>query len=738
MTRGRRDDGAATASRRPWRRPAGRGWSALAWAAGALVLWAVLARLLSKGLPPGIVLLGVVYGSLYALTAIGIVLVYRADRIINFAQAQLGVLAAVIAIELTVTYGVPYLVSIVVGVLGAIVLGAVVSLLPRRFRNSSRLVLTVATIALAQALAGVSQLVPLVFCNPAHNPNCVSAASHQSFNTPLHVHFSVYPTVFYGNEVVAVVGSVLLVAGLGLFLHRSRYGTAIRAAADNGDRATLLGIPVPRLDTIVWSLAAVLSTLAVLFQVPVQGFVGFETVTGGGTDLLLKALAAAVIGRMDSLPRTAVAAIAIGVFESLATWTFANTAVVDASLVVVIVVALLVQPAGPDSVRDADATTWRAVAAVRPIPRQLARLPEVRWGLRAVLLAVAALAVALPALLQGSQTYLAALVLIYAVVGLSLLILTGWTGQISLGQFGLAGLGGATTAVLFDRHGWPFVAAVAAGIAVGALAALVIGLPALRLQGPFLAVTTLAFGVSVSSYFLAPNHLSWFVTPEVQRDGGRPTFFGHHILVRDWQLYYLCLVAFFFVLMAVRSLRRSRTGSALIATRDNEAAVRTTALNPVRMKLTAFLVSGGIAGFAGALFIVHQRGVNNGSFSADINIALFLMVVVGGLGSITGVVLGAVYVWGTQYFLHGGWSLVASGFGILLLLLVLPEGLGGLVYAVRDRWLRLVAARRGLSAVGVGHPSAPPAGLDPGALAVIDELAPPEIAPSPHPSSVGP
>ena len=192
------------------------------------------------------------------------------------------------------------------------------------------------------------------------------------------------------------------------------------------------------------------------------------------------------------------------------------------------------------------------------------------------------------------------------------------------------------------------------------------------------------------------------------------------------------------VLMAVRSLRRSRTGSALIATRDNEAAVRTTALNPVRMKLTGFLVSGGIAGFAGALFIVHQRGVNNGSFSADINIALFLMVVVGGLGSITGVVIGAIYVWGTQYFLHGGWSLVASGFGILLLLLVLPEGLGGLLYTVRDELLRRVAARRGLSAVGVGHPTDPAAGLDPGTLAAIDELAPPDVTSAPHPSRVGP
>jgi len=728
MTRARPDDGAAPTPAPAPRRHGARGRKGVVvttagWVIAALVLWGVLARLLAKGLPPGIVLFGVVYGSLYALAAIGIVLVYRADRIINFAQAQLGVLAAVIAIELTVTYGVPYLVALLVGVVGAVVLGAIVSLLPRRFHRSSRLILTVATIALAQALAGVSALVPLLFCNPARNPDCINSSSHQSFNTPLHLHFSVYPTIFYGNEIVAVVGAAVLVGGLAWFLRRSRYGVAIRAAADNGDRATLLGVPVPRLDTMVWSLAAALSAIAVLLQVPVQGFVGFQTVTGGGTDLLLRALAAAVIGRMDSLWRTAVAAVAIGVFESLAIWTYSNTAVVDSSLVVVIVVALFAQPAGLH-VRDADSTTWRTVAAVRPIPRLLANLPEVRWGLTGLKLAVAAVALAVPAVLPGSQTYLAALVLIYAIVGLSLLVLTGWTGQISLGQFGLAGLGGATTAVLFGRHGWPFVAAVGAGIVVGALAALVIGLPALRLQGPFLAVTTLAFGVSVSSYILAPNHLTWFVTTQITRDDGRPTFFGHHVLDKDWQLYYLCLVGFFLVLTAVRSLRRSRTGSAMIATRDNEAAAKAVALDTIRMKLTAFLVSGAIAGFAGALFVVHQRGVNNGSFSPDIDIALFLMVVVGGLGSVTGVVIGAVYVWSTQYYLHGGWSLVASGFGILLLLVILPEGLGGLLYGVRDRLLQIVALRRGISVPGVLNRASGPAQADRGTLAVIEDLAP--------------
>jgi branched-chain amino acid transport system ATP-binding protein len=690
--------------------------------AGVLVVWVVLARVLAKGLPPGIVVLGVIYGSLYALVAIGIVLVYRANRIINFAQAQLGVVAAILAIELHVTYGWSYVLSSLTGIGAAIVIGAVVSLLPRHFRKSSRLILTVATIALAQALTGVATIVPLWFCDPSKNQACITATRNESFNTPLHAHISIYPVIFGGNDVVALVSAALLVLALTLFLRYSRYGVAIRAAADNADRAMLLGIPVPRLDTVVWCIAAVLSTTAVLLRVPVLGFSSFQTVSGGGAELLLFTLAAAVIGRMESLPRTAVAAVAIGVYQAVATWTFSNSTFVDATLVLVIVVALLVQR---DAYRRAGSTlgsAWRDIASVRPIPRPLAQLGEVRWSMRLLKAVLLAAALALPAILNSSQTYLAALILIYAVVGLSLLVLTGWTGQISLGQFALAGVGGATTAVLFQRHGWDFALALAAGILVGALVALVIGVPALRIQGPFLAVTTLAFALSVSTYFLAANNLPWFVTVQIDR----PTLFGAAVLGRDWQLYYLCLVSFLLVMLSVRSLRRSRTGRALIATRDNEAATRAAALSTTRMKLTAFAISGGIAGFAGAIFVVHQRGVNSGSFSADISIALFLMVVVGGASSLPGVVIGAVYVWGTQYYLHGGFSLAASGLGILVLLIILPEGLGGLLYRLRDELLRVVARRRGIPITGPFAAPAEATGPDRGAAAILEEVGPPD------------
>jgi branched-chain amino acid transport system permease protein len=674
------------------------GRSQIGWAAGAVVLWVVLNHVLTKGLPFGIILLGIIYGSIYALLAIGIVLVYRGNRIINFAQAQIGVIAAILAIEMNVTYGINFVLSCLIGIVAAVIIGAILSLLPRHFRRSSRLILTVATIGLAQAFAGISAILPILFCNPANNPSCTTAAAHQTFNTPLHTQFTVNPVVFSGNDIVAFVGTAIIVAALAVFMRRSKYGLAIRAASENGERATLLGVPVPRLDTIIWIIAAVLSTVAILLQTPVLGFGGFQTVSTTGDDVLIRILAAAVIGRMESMPRTAIAALGIGIFDAGATWTYSNTTFVDATLVLVIIVALLLQRKSYTRTSESDHSTWRSVAAVRPIPRALAALPEVRWTLRGSRLALAAVAVLLPLLISDSQTYLAAIILVYAMVGLSLLVLTGWTGQISLGQFGIAGLAGAVSADLYSRHGWDFFAALVVAVLVGAVVALLIGVPALRIQGPFLAVTTLAFGICASVYLLSPSYLTWLVTTSAPR----PSIFGSaNLLSSDTDMYYFCLIGFFMCLMAVRSLRRSRIGRSLIATRDNEAAARATALNTTRQKLTAFAISGAIAGFAGALFVVQAQGVNNGSYTADIDIALFTMVVIGGLGSLPGVIVGAIAVWSAMYFLPAGWAEIVNGFGILLLLIFLPEGLGGVMYRVRDALLGLVAGRRHMTRAGL-------------------------------------
>jgi branched-chain amino acid transport system permease protein len=161
-------------------------------------------------------------------------------------------------------------------------------------------------------------------------------------------------------------------------------------------------------------------------------------------------------------------------------------------------------------------------------------------------------------------------------------------------------------------------------------------------------------------------------------------------------------------------------GRAIIAVRDNEANAEAAGINSTRVKLAAFAISGGLAGFAGGLYVINQQGLFSDAFGADVSLRLFSMVVIGGLGSLPGAVLGAVYVRGAEFFLPPQYELLASGFGILLLLMFLPEGLGGLMYRGRDAYLRMVARRRGLivpslladQRVEEDAPAAPPAMID--------------------------
>jgi branched-chain amino acid transport system permease protein len=664
---------------RRWSRPSRLAGTGVA----LLALWRVLDTVLSRGAPPGILLRGAVVGGLYALGAIGIVLVWRGSGTVNFAQAELGAVAAVVAIELVVQYEVNYFLAVAVGLVLAAAIGWLVDIaVIRRFRNAPRLILTVATIGIAQVLAGVSILIPLAF----------SGIGAGRFTTPFSARFSLDPVTFDGNYVVVLVVVPAVLGGLAWFLRSTDYGVAIRAASDNDDRANLLGLPTRRLSGLVWALAAMLSATAVMLRVPLLGFASFSNVSGGGNSLLLRLLAAAVIGRMENLPRTVVAAIGIGMFEELASSTFSNTNVVDALLVVVILLALVLQRDAFRRSSETGISSWKAIREVRPVPAELAGLPEVRWG-RRVLQAVLFLAVVtVPVWARPSQEQAMALLLVYAIVAVSLLILTGWAGQISLGQFALVGIGGATTGILYANHGWDYLAALPAGMIVAALVAVVIGLPALRVRGPFLAVTTLAFAVTTSTYFLNTRYFSWFVPTRV----APPVLWERIDLGKGWIQYEACLAGLLLAVVAARNLRASRVGRVLLAVRDNEAASATMTIDPTRTKLLAFALSGAFAGLAGSLYVVIQGGIFADAFDAEVSIRLFSMVVIGGLSTIPGAILGAAYVRGAEFFLPAQWSLIASGVGILVLLLILPEGLGGGLYRLRDGLLRRIAARRGL------------------------------------------
>jgi branched-chain amino acid transport system permease protein len=650
----------------------------------AVLAWQIADHVFASGLPLGVVILGLVFGSFYALTAIGLVLIYRANRVVNFAQAELGSVAAVIAIQLVLQYNLNYFLAMATGVVAAAILGAAVYLfIIRRFKNAPRLIVAVATIGIAQLLNGISIVTSLLF---GQQP------AGRTFTAPIHASFRIDPELFHSDHILAMIVVPAVMVALALFFRYTDFGIAIRAAAENGDRANLLGIPIHYLYIAVWAIAGVLSALAVMFRVSVLGFSSFTGVTGGGNSLLLRTLAAAVIARMENIPRAVIAALGLGVFDISAFWVTSNANISDALLVLVILVALLLQRGFFQRATETGIQTWKAIKEVRPIPAEMRNLPEVKFGVVGLRLVLLAFFLTIPLWTGPAQQGLISITFIYAIVAISLVILTGWAGHISLGQWALVGFGAAGTGILYGRHHWDFFASLLVGILLSSAVALVIGLPALRIRGPFLAVTTLAFAVTAGTYLLVQHYFPWFI----QDNLNRPRLLGRLPLDAEWQMYYFVLFALALALGAAVNLRRSRTGRAMIAVRDNGLAAESVSINATRVNLTAFLIAGGLAGLAGGLYALQQRGVQSGAFDAQISIQLFSMVVIGGLGSLPGAILGAAYIRGAQYFLPGGWKLIASGAGILLLLMFLPEGLGGLLYDIRDGILRRVAHRRNL------------------------------------------
>ncbi len=673
------------AGARRWAERLGESPVAQATAAGAAVVvaWPILAAVLPQGLPAGVVLQGAVVGSLVGLEAIGLVLVYRAARIVNFAQSALGAAAGVLAIELFSAWGWNYFVALGAGLVAAAVLGLLVErLVVQRFFWAPRLILTVATIGLAQVLGGLQLGLPTLFNQPP-----IGGA----FKTPLSVTFTVEPLIFTGNHVLILILVPACLAGIAWFLYRTDAGVAVRASAENAERAMLVGIPVRRLSAIVWALAAVLSALSMMLTAPLFGITpGVAT----GPSLLLAPLAAAVIGRLESLPVTLGAGVAIGIFQQATFWNTSKGSIVDVGLLVAIVVTLVVRrrAAGRGS-DDGALSSWVGAADTPPMPAELRGLPEVVWARRVLLALALAAAVALPSVVtRSSLSLLGTVAVVYAIIAVSLVVLTGWSGQVSLGQFALAGAGGVVTGkILMDAHG-DLILALLAGAAAGTGLAVIIGLPALRIRGLFLAVTTLALAVPVSTYFLNPANFTSLVPTTVHR----PFLFGRVDLLDERNLYYFCLAVFVLVVALARGLPATRPGRALVAVRDNEWAAQARGISATATKLTAFAVSGAFAGLAGGLLAVVNQGVRAGSFGPNLSFEAFTMVVVGGLTSVGGAVTGAFFVRWAEYALSGGLQLVVTGAGMLVVLLVLPGGLGQAIQSVRDAYLRRVARRRGL------------------------------------------
>jgi branched-chain amino acid transport system permease protein len=637
--------------------------------------------------PRGVIVQGVVIGGLTSLLAFGLALTYRSNRIINFATGDLGGAPAALGVLLIVGPGLPYFVAMPIALLAAIALGALVELLfIRRFFKAPRLILTVVTIGIAGLLAGVEAILPKAFD---------IQVPPQSFPSPFDFSFEISPIIFRGNDIIAMLAVPVAIAALAGFFRFTRIGIAVRASAESAERASLLGVPVKRLQTIVWVVSTVLATVAILLR---AGIVGLPLGSAVGPGILLRALAACVIGRMEKLPTIFVASVALGIIEQSIVFSTGQAGYVDPILFLVVLGALLLQRrSGASRLEDAQQSSWQAAKAVRPIPRELVSLIEVRRAIVGLKIAMVAALVAVPLVLPESRVNLAGVIVIFGIIGLSLVVLTGWAGQVSLGQMAFVGIGAAVGGWATSSQGWDLLIALPLAGLAGAAAAVVIGLPALRIRGLFLAVTTLAFALAMSTYGLNVQYISWLPKGRVPR----PLVLDRIQTDTEARFYFVILACFAFAVWMVNGLRRSHAGRVLIGVRENERGAQSFGVNVIGAKLTAFAVSGFLAAFAGCLLVHHQQALGISAYLPQESLKAFVMVVIGGLGSVPGALIGAAYLQGVTYFasdlpaaVRNLVTFLSTGLGVVVVLLVLPSGLGSLLYTLRDRLLRELAARK--------------------------------------------
>jgi branched-chain amino acid transport system permease protein len=648
------------------------------------------------GTPVGTLFNGLVLGLVGSLTTAGIILIYRTNHIVNFAQTAIGAAGAVLCFNLVRYTAVPFPVSFLLGLLVAAVAGGLFDLaFGRRFFKAPRLVLTVVTIAAAGFLSGISGEVRRLPFFPPVSETGLTDLDIESFHAKLPLPgftFNIGSSgIDFGfRHLFAIETAVLLLVGLALFFRFTRAGVAVRAVAENAERAGLLGMNVGSLSTLVWVIAGVLSGAGVMLSGMIESP---QTAVGFAPDLLLPALAAAVIARMRSIPIGALAAVGIAVLSEALRVSYNDyRPLVDGGLFLVVLVGLATQRRGRGRSETGVSSSWQATEEQRPIPRELADVSSLRLARRA-LLGVAALGVGVyPFLVSAQLVNLGAVIVLQTIVAFSLVVLTGWAGQVSLGQFGFVAVGSVVGGALTSKVGLPFWLAVPVASMVTAGFAVLVGIPALRIKGLFLGVTTFAFAVAVPVILFNDRWFGWLLPDDVER----PTLFLLDF-EDDRSMFFLCVACLVVAAYAVNNLRRSRWGRLLIGLRDNEPAIEVVGVSAVRTKLMAFALSGALAGFAGVVFAHQQRGVSAGSFGARAGIDVFLLAVIGGVGSTGGALLGSAWFNATRYFITNPVFSTLLGPGFTLFLLYgAPGGLISLVMRVRDEVLRVVAQRRQL------------------------------------------
>lgn len=632
--------------------------------------------------------IGVVTGAVYAIAASGLVVTYATSGVFNIAHGAIGMAMAFVYWQLRVAWGWPAPLALVVVLLGvAPALGALVErYLVRRVRGISTAASLVVTIGLMVLLIGLVQtiwkpearLLPPFFGRSGFVLAGVRVSAEQAITVGL---------------------AVAVAVGLRILLYRSRVGVAMRAVVDDETLVSLHGGRPAWLRTFGWAVGASLAALAGILVAPTLQLSVLPL-----TLLVVDAYAAAMVGRLRSLPLTFAGAMGIGLLQAYAvgympaSGFWSSTAMQGLRLSIPAIVlfgVLLVLPG--DRVRAGRSPAYRSP----PAPAGL--VPSLAGGLVLVAAVVAVSGV----LSVGNLIHLGT-GLALALVMLSLVPLTGWGGQVSLCQMSLAGLGAFAMYRVAAVAGPAVGLAAAAGLAgvVGAL----IALPALRLRGLHLALATMAFASILDNMFF-PSSLAFTYDGAVRIP--RPSLGGLRLSTDRSEVVFLA-VAFAVLSVVLLALRRGPFGRLLAAARDSEAACQTLGLSLTTTKVALFGLSAAIAGLGGALYGGMQTVAGSTDFMMLQSLPVLLLVVVGGVSTTSGALLGGLSL--------GFAPLVQSWFPSITQLSLLGSGLAGIALAsnpdglvpgwvarVREGLAWLAGARQPAPAQGVGVRGSSPA-----------------------------
>ncbi|MHB8508541.1 MAG: ABC transporter permease subunit [Candidatus Dormibacteria bacterium] len=620
--------------------------------------------------------------TVYLLYALGIVVIYRASRVLNLAHGAMAMVPAYIFYSLT-KHGVHPLLGLLLSVVASAAFGVITErMVVRRLRAQGPTAQTVGTVAVfGLAVAVVAKI----------------------YGTAPIITASLFPRgilpigrtgLRYGQIEVFVLG-VMIAAGLFALFRFTSIGLAMRGSADNRRGATLMGVDVERTTQFAWALGGGLAGLA---GVLVGSLTNIHPYTLSFQ--VLPAFVAVLLGGLESLPGTIVGSAVVGLVQgeipALTQLPYigelaGSVGFPDLVLMVVTFVVMGLRGARlvGSKVRD---EAFATVAASRP------EGAGSRVSLRPLAFAVVLLVAAFPFLpfIPFSILGDGVLAAFFLIVALSLVLLTGWVGQISLAQAEFVGVGAFITAVFTNTFHVPFPISFFLAMAVGGMIAAGLGVVALRVRGLYLAVATLVFAVCADNFlFNAP----WFgvesgsATVKLAAVGSRVAL--PYFDFNDIRLVYLLMVAFAaFCIYGLANLRESKTGRAFFAVRGSEVAAASLGIDVTRYKLLAFLLAGMMAGGAGNLYIVYLRSVVPESFNILVSLFFVSVAVVGGLLSLGGAIVAAIIFAALQEVFFrvqqlAGFLNIVSALLLLGVLLIYPGGMAAIPSGIERLWRRL-------------------------------------------------